>query len=260
MNHQKRYIRYLILLTILLVFAVNELRVYLKVNSWSEPLTVQIITINGDGAETTGRYIRSLVQHDIVKISSFLSHEASKYSISEKPVKILQLKKGLSSRPPDLPGEMNVFSNIYWSIRFRVWSAWTLYQANVPHADITLFVKYFDPLKHQTLQHSIGLQKGMVGIINAFASKEYNGSNNVIIAHELLHTVGATDKYHFENNFPFYPAGFSDPHRKPLYPQTRAEIMGGRIPLSSFETAIPTSLDEVVVGDLTALEIGWKPL
>jgi hypothetical protein len=210
--------------------------------------------------EDTERYISSLAQRDFEKISSFLSREASKYGIRNKPVTILQTEKGFSFHPPDLPGEMNAFNSMYWSIKFRVWSVWALYKANISHADITLFVKYFDPLKHPVLDHSIGLQKGMVGIINAFASTEYNGSNNVILAHELLHTVGATDKYYLENNFPLYPIGFADPQKKPLYPQTRAEIMGGRVPLSPFETAIPESLDEVVVGELTALEIGWIPI
>ena len=35
----------------------------------------------------------------------------------------------------------------------------------------------------------------MVGIVNGYASRRYRGTNNVIIAHEFLHTLGATDKY-----------------------------------------------------------------
>lgn len=258
MDLQNRYLRYLALLIILLVFSVNELWVYLKVNSWSEPLTVQIIVINEDESETTDRYISSLEQGDFEKISAFLSREAIKYGVRGKPFTIIQLEKGFSSRPPSLPDEVDFFGNIYWSSMFRMWSAWALYQGNIHHADITLFVKFFDPLKHPILEHSIGLQKGMVGIINVFASIEYTGSNSVILAHELLHTVGANDKYHQENNFPIYPFGFADPRKMPLYPQAKAEIMGGRVPVSQFESEIPDSLDAVVVGELTALEIGWK--
>ena len=52
-----------------------------------------------------------------------------------------------------------------------------------------LFVVYFDPATSRTLAHSTGIQKGMLGIVNAFASADQEGSNAVVIAHELLHTV-----------------------------------------------------------------------
>jgi hypothetical protein len=71
-----------------------------------------------------------------------------------------------------------------------------------------------------------------------------------------MHTLGATDKY-AANNMPDYPAGYAEPYREPLFPQTAAEIMGGRIPLSPTRARMPESLDEVVVGVQTAAEIHW---
>ena len=96
----------------------------------------------------------------------------------------------------------------------------------------------------------------MIGIINAFADKSYRGSNQVVITHELMHTLGATDKYG-ANNMPAYPAGYAEPYRVPLYPQRAAEIMGGRIPLSAQKARMPVSLDEAVIGVQTAAEINW---
>ena len=61
--------------------------------------------------------------------------------------------------------------------------------------DVRIFVRYHRPDFAVTLENSIGLQKGMVGIVNAYVSRRRAGANNVIIAHELLHTLGATDKY-----------------------------------------------------------------
>jgi hypothetical protein len=107
------------------------------------------------------------------------------------------------------------------------------------------------------LPHSIGLQKGLFGIVNAFASREMEGSNDTVIAHELLHTLGAIDKYALNTNQPLHPIGFAEPDRTPLYPQTHAKLMGGRIPLSPSDSSIPVSLRQVVVGPLTASEIGW---
>ena len=83
------------------------------------------------------------------------------------------------------------------------------------------------------------------------------GSNNIVIAHELLHTVGATDKYDLATEMPLYPAGFADPARTPLYPQDDAEIMAGRRALSAQEAEMPASLRNVVVGPATAREIHW---
>jgi hypothetical protein len=84
-----------------------------------------------------------------------------------------------------------------------------------------------------------------------------SGENNVIIAHELLHTVGATDKYNLSNDSPRFPDGYGDPEQVPLYPQLSAELMAGRRVLSPDKWQQPTSLGEVVIGPATALEIRW---
>jgi hypothetical protein len=97
----------------------------------------------------------------------------------------------------------------------------------------------------------------MIVIANAFGAADSEGSNNVVIAHELLHTFGATDKYDPENNLPRLPDGYAEPNAVPLYPQRQAEIMGGRIPRSPAEADIPHSLEQTVVGRATAREISW---
>ena len=121
-----------------------------------------------------------------------------------------------------------------------------------------MYVKYYDPAENRRLGHSLGLKKGMVGVVNAFAASKYTGSNNVVIAHELLHTVGASDKYDPASNQPVYPAGFAEPERKPLYPQRKAELMAGRIPITQNKALTPKSLRSVVIGEATAVEILWK--
>jgi hypothetical protein len=79
--------------------------------------------------------------------------------------------------------------------------------------------------------------------------------NNVIIAHEFLHTLGATDKYNPADGMPNFPSGYAEPDRNPLYPQRYAEIMGGRIAESEVEAMIPKSLNYVTIGRTTAEEI-----
>ena len=121
--------------------------------------------------------------------------------------------------------------------------------------DVRIFVRYHSPQTDFVLENSVGLQKGMVGIVNAFAERRQNGTNNVIIAHEFLHTLGATDKYDPASGLPHFPDGFAEPEKKPRFPQQFAEIMGGRIAVSEYDAMVPKSLKYVIIGETTAREI-----
>ena len=94
--------------------------------------------------------------------------------------------------------------------------------------------------------------------MNVFASDAMAGTNNVVIAHEMLHTFGATDKYDLATNLPLFPDGYAEPERMPRVPQQFAEIMGGRIPISPLRADQPDGLHRVVIGPLTAREINWR--
>jgi len=82
-------------------------------------------------------------------------------------------------------------------------------------------------------------------------------SNLVVFTHEMLHVLGASDKYVLSTGDPIYPHGFADPQQRPLFPQTRAEIMGGAIPLNAVSSTMPESLQQCKIGRLTAEEIGF---
>ncbi|NND36504.1 MAG: hypothetical protein HKN81_05140 [Gammaproteobacteria bacterium] len=97
----------------------------------------------------------------------------------------------------------------------------------------------------------------MLGVVHVFANQRMKGSNRFVIAHEMLHTLGATDKYAPQSNHPIFPVGYAEPYASPLYPQRFAEIMGGRIPVSASEAKIPRSLEQARVGAETALELRW---
>ena len=120
-----------------------------------------------------------------------------------------------------------------------------------------MFVLYHDPERTRVVPHSLGLSKGLIGVVYAFAAPVMDGANDVVIAHEMLHTLGATDKYDPADDSPQFPQGYGDPRQKPLYPQLYAELMAGRRMLSATRWEQPAGLDEVVVGPATALEIRW---
>ena len=255
MSSKTRHIRYLVLLLILLSVASHEAWVKYKVASWDETLQVRIYAINGDSRKATDLYVNKLKANDFSEIEKFVNGEAKRHGI---PVDAINVSFGgeLFERPPQPPVQGNVMDNILWSLKFRFWALYWQFTADSAHADINLFVNYFDLAKTPALQHSVGLRGGLIGLINAFAAKEYQGSNNVVIAHELMHTLGASDKYG-PGGGPIYPDGYADAYQDPLYPQSRAEIMGGRIPLSQSESKMPEGLSNVTVGVITALELNW---
>jgi hypothetical protein len=96
-----------------------------------------------------------------------------------------------------------------------------------------------------------------MALAHLYAGANASGTNQVVLTHELLHTLGATDKYDRTTGAPLVPVGLGDPELSPLFPQTTAEIMAGRIAVSTADGVMPDSLGSVVVGPDTAREIGW---
>jgi hypothetical protein len=168
----------------------------------------------------------------------FFPHRASKYDVPlADPVEVF-LAPAILSTPPAAPFGGNALRIVWWSLELRAWAWWNdTYKGAKP--DVRLFVLYHDPVAGTKLPHSTGLQKGLIGVVNAVADGEYEGSNNVVIAHELLHTLGATDKYDPDGNRPTFPDGYADPQAIPRLPQRRAEIMAGRIPISETQAEMP---------------------
>jgi hypothetical protein len=119
-----------------------------------------------------------------------------------------------------------------------------------------MFLLYFDPAQSRRMAHSTGLQKGLLGLVNVFASADMASQNNVVITHEFLHTLGASDKYDATHQ-PVYPDGYAEPDLAPLLPQRYAEIMAGRTPLTETTAETPASLDNALIGGKTAQEINW---
>ena len=249
-------IRILLLLLVLFVVALQTGLTHMRSTDWEEPLWVVIYPVNGDGSQKAADYIAGLSEEDFQDIARFFSRQAEHYQLGIDEPFTIKLSAPVAEQPPVPPKDGNMLAVIAWSLHLRYWS-WANDNWDGPRPDIQMFVKYFDPSTSPRLAHSLGLQKGMVGVVNAFAHRKMVGSNNVVIAHELLHTVGATDKYDPATNQPLYPLGFAEPKRVPLYPQRRAELMAGRIPIDKNHAETPTSLDSVVIGLATAIEIRW---
>ena len=248
-------VRISFLLLVLFFVTVSTWLAEARSTDWNNSLWVKLYPINADGTAEVDDYIDALAISDFAGIEAFIEREAGRYRPGlDRPVRI-ELGRRIEEQPPALPGSPGAMSAMMWSLKMRWWSSSVADDQDDIAPDVRIFVRYHRPDHEVTLDNSVGLQKGMVGIVNGFASRGQRGRNNVVIAHEFLHTLGATDKYSPHHGHPIAPHGLAEPDLDPLYPQRFAEIMGGRVALAENDSVIPKNLSLAVIGRLTASEI-----
>lgn len=252
-----RQLRILLLLIIFLLIALFSYLQQQELADWSKPVQVTIYPINGNDTDEVANYISTLNHENFNDIAVFLKDEAQHYGIESASLVNITLGKTVTSTPPPPPAERdNRIAVILWSLKLRYWMWRNISTLNIGSAHVRIFVVYHAAKHDQPLEHSYGLRKGLVGVVNAFALPRQAAQNKIIIAHELLHTLGASDKYD-QHGMPIYPQGFADTELEPLLPQYVAEIMAGRIPLTPQRAKIPRGLEDCLIGPETAREIKW---
>ena len=248
--------RIFILLLILAGVAIGAWRDKVRSVEWKTVLPVTIFLLNADGSPATADYLRTLTVDNFKPIEIFMRDEAARYGRSSFASIDIKLGGILDPLPPESPHNGSALEVILWSLKMRWWSFRNTDTIG-PIPQVKIFLMFFDPAQTKRLEHSTGLQKGLIGKVNVFASQEMSKQNNVVITHEFLHTLGASDKYDLANNQPTYPDGYANPDLQPILPQRFAEIMAGRVPKSQNEAVMPDSLDDVLIGRKTANEINW---
>lgn len=221
---------------------------------WRAPLEVVVIPINGDGSPEAADAIRGLKASDFDDINAFLEREIAHYGVKQSPMMRVTLQPELKDRPPVPPGDGSVLKTVFWSLKLRGWVYRQSDQLLPQLGTVKLFVLYHAPEDGVALEHSLGLQKGLIGVVHAFADPGQARQNHIVIAHELLHTLGATDKYDAEGR-PVYPQGYAEPELPRGMPRREAEIMAGRLVNAAGHLVMPPGLEQCVIGAMTAHEI-----
>jgi hypothetical protein len=253
-------VRISILLVILGGVALQQYFDRAATHTWRDTLWVGVFPLNADGSRAAQQYIDALTAQDFTDIEAFFVREAHRYGVAAAQPVHIELYPAGSQLPPELPPGAGIFARAWWSLKMRWYAAHASSFPGHAPSRVRIFVLYHDPARLDSVPDSHGLQKGVVGVVHAFAERSMSGSNNMVIAHELLHTAGASDKYDLGSGAPLLPIGLGDRDQVPLYPQERAEIMAGRRALSAREWDMPRSLRSVVFGPETALEIHWSKL
>jgi hypothetical protein len=252
-----RAIRIAILLTILAIVAGNQFLTGSRFSSWEKPLWVTIYPVLLDDDPKVSQYAGNLGVDSFQQINEFVRLQASRYGRQLETPVVIQVARPLNNVPPQLPAEDSGLKVALWSLKMRWWAWQNSGQDGLAPDDVRMFVIYQKGNSAGPMERSVGIQNGSYGVVNAVASRQMAARNRIIITHELLHILGASDKYDFRSGQPLAPEGLANPQQSPLYPQQRAEIMGARIATSAASWQRPATLKSCVIGSQTASEIGW---
>ncbi len=225
--------------------------------NWGAPLDVVIYPIAVDDKVSVQKYIDKLDHGKFKSIDRWMSVQAKQHGLPNPQPVATRMGVQITDLPPVFPHKPEAWSVLVWGLRMRWWSMfYTPDDPDLTWRSVKIYVVYHKGEPNKSLPHSLGLQKGLIGLVHAFATPTQTAQNNVVIAHELLHTVGASDKYD-QYGSPVFPVGYANPARLPLHPQRSAEIMAGRIPVSRYDSVMAHSLRSSTIGPTTAAEINW---
>lgn len=252
-----KLVRIVALLSVLVVVLLSTWMDERRLAGWERPVWVTVYPMVTDDNPAVQAHAESIESSTFAGVNRFFERELSLYDLTLTPPFNFQIAPVSNAVPPAIPDGKSMFAVAVWSLKMRWW-IWRMQRNDgLFAADIQLFVFYHDVGANNEMTISVGMRKGKYGLAKAYIGNDLQEQNNVVIAHELLHVFGATDKYLNANGDPEFPSGYAYPEQQPLYPQAWAEIMGGRIPLSPFESIMPTSLDQCRIGHKTAEEIGF---
>ena len=225
--------------------------------AWERPILVAVYPIAADDHPASLKSAENVVAADFDAINRFMERESQPYGFSVTPAFRFQVAQASTEPPPSVPEQFAPLKVAWWSLKMRWWAWMQDWNDDLVSPDIQMFVLYHAASAETEIGISVGMRKGRYGIVKAYAGRAMKASSRVVFLHEMLHVLGATDKYVLTTGEPIFPHGYAEPDKRPLFPQKRAEIMGGRIPITSFSSVMPSSLSECKIGRQTAEEIGF---
>ncbi len=252
-----KLMRVVLLLSVLFVILISTWMTEKRMAAWERPILVTIYPIVADERPATREYVDKIDFRAFEEINRFMSEQSRPYGFTVTPAFRFQVATPGVELPPPVPGQFDPAAIGWWSLKMRWWAWMRDLEDDLVSPDIQMFVLYHSLDGENETGISVGMRKGRYGLVKAYALNSMNSSNLIIFTHEMLHVLGASDKYVLSSGEPIFPEGYADPDRRPLFPQHRAEIMGVRIPINSFSSVMPDSLDQCKIGRQTAEEIGF---
>ena len=169
-------IRICVLMFILVTVAQGAWLARRDATNWKDPVVVALYPINADGSERAEQYVRGIDRERFQPMAEFMREQAAVYGLALNDPIELRLAPRIDRLPPQPPAGGGAVSAIVWSLSFRFW-AWRHDTYTGARANVRLFLLYHDDRRSPRLPHSTGLEKGLIGLVNVFASDEMAGTD-----------------------------------------------------------------------------------
>lgn len=248
----------LVVLFGVVLYAVVDRHSRLARNDWDRTLDIAFVLVDVEGVDPAG--IEAL-RARLPELEERLATEGHRYRPSmPRPFRLRLLGPVRGAAPPAAPEGDSIVDLAKYALAQRDYVKDIDARAGVDGGyDSRVYLALRKP-RHalQTLVEGHSEEGGRIGIVELELDTEAEAAHLplVVAAHEMLHTLGATDKYD-SNGRTLIPQGLAEPERVPLLPQRFAEIMARNRPISPSEEKVPASIAEIAVGAQTAREIRW---
>jgi len=245
----------LLALAIAAAWAYARLRERRERTGWERPVDVVVYVLGGAEPGAVTRLGRTLE-----RLAARLAEDRAMLASGPEPFRFEVVGPIEPARsPPVAPPGPSPWDRTLHAI--ALWRAERAVREAAPDPDPRAFdVRVYvlaAPGGRRAFAEGSGAAGGEVGVVRGTLEGDALLAATAVV-HEALHALGATDKYD-AGGHAVAPGGLYDPGRAPPYPQARAEIMVGELPLAPGEGRVPESPDEIGIGPETAREIGWLP-
>ncbi|MBX3230808.1 MAG: hypothetical protein KIT84_01215 [Labilithrix sp.] len=251
----------LFILFLVVLYAVRDLRSRRGRNAWDHTLDVAIVLVHAAGEPPIDPDAQRALEDRIPVLEDRLAAEAERHRPGlGKPLRFKLHGPVEVAAPPPSPASDGAVDLASQTIAMKKWLADVDPRAGVvpEHWDTRIYVVARKPAsERRSFVEGQSEQDGRIGSVAVELDASMADTTLFVVTHELMHTLGATDKYDAAGNTKL-PEGLADPDREPLYPQDRAEVMARNRVVAPGNETIPTSLDQLAVGPQTATEIGWR--
>ena len=243
--------------------------------AWTEPVSIAFVALLDDQRGSAGEEEKSHVRRflsrsgrrhsTLSEAEEWIAGEYARWS-GDATEKFDFYRRGpleLTTPPPDLPSASAGFFE-----RWQKTRGFLKYFQELPDRpelqlgtyDVYIFIYFYDLGDEQRREQfsqfdSIADRRSRIGVVFAPLDHRLDGNTCAVIAHELCHTLGASDKYDAEGSV--YPQGFAEPNKSPLYPQDHAEIMALGRPISPGKDENVLRIADCIVGESSAREMNW---
>ncbi len=227
---------------------------------WQSPLRVGVIILDfGQSDGGLDDSVLTLLAGRAATLGQRLSSEFERYRDADfQMVRVIPYGPVFVKRkPPELTGE-GLWASLVHTYELWRYTSQVDQAAEVPSGLDSRIYVVAEPVtdEERKLVEGFSQQGGHLGIARVQLDESTIDLGLFVVAHELMHTLGATDRYD-ESGRTQIPDGLGNPAQRPLYPQLTAEVMARNRVVSPGNEVPPDTLDELSVGPITAAEIGW---